>query len=97
MNDVPSHVRQRPTFEHACIFVKVCVQRRRGGIPDGGCLLTRACMTVRARRINTHLGSSYDGKAYAQPQDDIALRLEALKVCNGVEQEGVRKSAIAIS
>ena len=33
---------------------------------------------------NTQVGFADDGKAYAQPQDDIALRLEALKVCNGV-------------
>ena len=30
---------------------------------------------------NTQVGFADDGKAYAQPQDDIALRLEALKVC----------------
>ena len=33
MNDVPSHVRQGPTFEHACTFVNVCVQRWLGGDP----------------------------------------------------------------
>ena len=33
MNDVPSHVRQGPTFEHACTFVNVCVQRWLGGGP----------------------------------------------------------------
>ena len=34
MDDVPSPVRQGPTFEHACTFVKVCVQTWLGGGPS---------------------------------------------------------------
>ena len=46
MNDVPSHVRQGPTFEHACTFVNVCVQRWFGG---GACQQMSSCPHILAR------------------------------------------------
>ena len=58
-----------------------------GGDPDGGCLLTRASMTVHARRKKTH---TYTWALQAtvnhthNPRTTLRLRLEALKVCNGV-------------
>ena len=47
MNDVPSHVRQGPTFEHACTFVNVCVQRWLGG--GTPCQQMSSCPHILAR------------------------------------------------
>ena len=95
MNDVPSHVRQGPTFEHACTFVNVCVQRWLGGGPRANrcprVLTSSRVLAASARRPSRAWRRARPAKTKTKPFR-VALRAaRTLKTPQGKRSSGYRR------